>query len=413
MKIWIVNPQTGSPDKAANPRYLELAKYFMKAGHEVMTFNSTQREGITLPDGKKYIEKQYDTYKFVHVFAPDFTGNGVKRMLSLHTFAKNVYGIRKNFEKPDVILHNIHPPFDYPIVKLAKKLKCKYIAEAWDLWPEDFVTFGLIGRNNPALKVAYAIEKKFYYAADEIIFTFLGAFDYLKRQGWMKEQGGKIDPKHLHYINNGIDLDVFDKNKIAHPRKDEDINDPNVTKIVYLGSINKANNVKSLIDAAALLQKFPQYRFFIYGNGAYRPELEQYVKDNQINNVVFKETRIPLEECAWVVSQATVNVMNYEKNFGWAGVSSGKMFQYLAAGKPIVCNIDIPYDNVIKDNNLGVCRDLETAEDFAKAIRSLAEQPKDEYDAMCERVCEVAKRFDYKVLASQELDIIENAVRAN
>lgn len=408
MKIWIVNPQTGSPEKAANPRYLKLAHYFMEAGHEVITFNSSQRENITIPDGKKYLEQQYGEYKFVHVFAPDFVGNGVKRMLSLYQFAKNFARISKNFEKPDVILQNIHPPFDYPVVTVAKKLKCKYIAEAWDLWPEDFVTFGLVGRNNPALKVAYAIEKKYYYAADELVFTFLGAFDYLKRKGWMKEQGGKIDPARLHYINNGIDLEQFDKDKITFPRQDADINDLTIKKIIYLGSINKANNVKALIDAAALMKDRLDYRFFIYGKGSYRDELMQYVVDNGIDNVVFKEEKIPYAECAWVVSQATVNVMNYEKNFGWAGVSSGKMFQYLAAGKPIVCNIDIAYDNVIEDNNLGVAHDIDTPEEFADAIQKLAEQPKEEYDAMCERVREVAKRFDYKVLAAEELKIIES-----
>lgn len=408
MKIWIVNSQAGSPEKASNPRYLKLAHYFMEAGHEVITFNSSQREKITIPEGKKYLERQYGEYKFVHVFAPGFVGNGVKRMFSLYRFANNFAQISKNFEKPDVILQNIHPPFDYPVVKVAKRLQCKYIAEAWDLWPEDFVTFGLVGRKNPALKVAYAIEKKYYYAADELIFTFLGAFDYLKRQGWMMEQGGEIDPTHLHYINNGIDLAQFELDRTEHPRTDADMNDPSFKKIVYLGSINKANNVKALVDAAALLKDLPQYRFFIYGDGSYRPELEQYVNDNQINNVVFKEKRIPFSECAWVVSQATVNVMNYEKKFGWAGVSSGKMFQYLAAGKPIVCNIDIAYDNVIEDNNIGVAHDIDTPEEFAEAIKKLAEQPKEEYDAMCERVREVAKRFDYKVLAAEELKIIES-----
>lgn len=407
MRIWIINPQTGSPKIAANPRYLELAKYFMEAGHEVITFNSTQREGITVPEGEKYVEKQCGNYRFVHVAAPDFTGNGVKRMLSLYKFARNVCRISGKFEKPDVILQNIHPPFDFPVIRLKKKFKCKYIAEAWDLWPEDFVTFGLVGANNPVLKIAYAIEKRYYYNADDIIFTFLGAFDYLKRQGWMKEQGGKIDPAHLHYINNGIDLVKFDKNKVAYPRPDEDMNDPNLVKVVYLGSINKANNVKTLVDAAALMQDKPEYRFFIYGNGSYRRELMDYVRENGIGNVVFKEERIPLAECAWVVSQATVNVMNYEKNFGKWGVSSGKMFQYLAAGKPIVCNIDIAYDNVIKDNRLGVSRNLETPEQFAEAIREVAEQPRASYDAMCERVCEVACKFDYKVLSQRELEVLE------
>ena len=408
--MWIVNYYAGTPATAGNPRYLKLAKHFMDAGHEVITINAGRTAKISDSEfkGGNFVERQYDGFRFVHVRVPDFKGNGPKRMYSIWKFAQTILKGCKQFERPDVILQNIHPPFDYPIVKLAKKLKCKYIAEAWDLWPEFFVTMGLVKRSNPAMKVAYAIEKRYYYAADDIIFTFLGSFDYLKRHGWMKEQGGKIAPAHLHYINNGIDLEEFDHNVLAYRRLDSDMNDPSLTKIVYLGSINKANNVKTLIDAAAKMLDLPSYRFFIYGNGAYREELEQYVKDNQISNVVFKETRISLEECAWVVSQATVNVMNYEKGFGQFGVSSGKLFQYLAAGKPIVCNIDIPYDNVIKDNDLGVCRDLETADDFAMAIRSLAEQPQASYDAMCERVRVVAKRFDYKVLAAQELKIIES-----
>lgn len=403
MIIWIVNYYT-SPT-CSNPRYLELAKHFKAAGHEVLTFYADYKGDNS---ASLFNRKKVDGLDFVEVKVPLFVGNGVKRMYSIWKFAQIIKKWHSKFERPDVILQNIHPPFDYPIVKLAKKLKSKYIAEAWDLWPEFFVNLGLVGRNNPAMKVAYAIEKRYYYAADDIIFTFLGSFDYLKRHGWMKEQGGKIDPAHLHYINSGINLVQFDKDKESYPRMDEDMNDSNLTKIVYLGSINKANNVKTLIDAASLMQNMPNYRFFIYGNGAYRPELVQYVKDNRIDNVVFKETRIPLEECAWVVSQATVNVMNYEKGFGRYGVSSGKMFQYLAAGKPIVCNVSIAYDNVIEDNNLGFAHDIDTPEEFAEAIRKLAEQPKDEYDAMCERVREVAKKFDYKVLAARELEIIES-----
>ena len=411
MRIWIVNYYTGTPEKAANPRYLKLARHFMDAGHEVITFNSSLSAGTQDEQnhsGAKLMECTYGDYNFVHVNAPAYRGNGVKRMYSIWKFAQTVLKGRKQFERPDVILQNIHPPFDYPIVKLAKKLKCKYVAEAWDLWPDDFVAFGLVKASNPLMKAAYAIEKRYYYAADDFIFTMKGVFEYLRQQGWMKEQGGKIDPEHLHYINNGIDLAQFDRDRNAHPRSDADMNDPNLIKIVYLGSISKANNVKTLIDAAALMQDMPKYRFFIYGDGKDRSELEQYVKDNNITNVIFKETRILFDECAWVVSQASIGIMNYEKGFGRWGVSAGKMFQYLAAGKPIVCNIDIPYDNVIKDNNLGIARNIETPQEYVDAIRSLTEQPRASYDAMCERVREVAKRFDYKVLAQRELEVIES-----
>lgn len=409
-RIWIVNYYAGSPDNTTNPRYLQFSHHFQKAGYDVITFSASYRPAaqVELIEGDGlYEEHQYGEHRYIHVRCPRYVGNGLKRMYSIWAFAWRIFKHRKEFDKPDVILHNIHTPFDYPIVWTAKRLKAKYIAEAWDLWPEDFVTFGLVSRKNPALKFFYWVEKQLYYHADQLVFTFLGAFDYLKRKGWMKEQGGKIDPDRLHYINNGIDLEQFDYNKNNLSRPDEDMNNPNIKKIVYLGSISVANNVKALVDAAALMKNKPQYRFFIYGNGDYREELEQYVKNNHIDNVVFKETRIPFDECAWVVNQATVNVMNYEKNFGWAGVSSGKMFLYLAAGKPIVCNIDIPYDNVIKDNNLGVAYDIESAEEFAEAIQRLAEQPQEEYEAMCVRVRESAKRFDYKVLAAEELKVIE------
>ena len=102
--------------------------------------------------------------------------------------------------------------------------------------------------------------------------------------------------------------------------------------------------------------------------------------------------------------------MNYQKGFGYLGVSSGKLFQYLAAGKPIVCNVDIAYDDVITDNNLGIAKDIETPEAFAKAIRDVAEQPRASYDAMCERVRTTAERFDYKKLAAEAIKVIEAAM---
>lgn len=398
--VWIVNYYTDSPERASNPRYLQMAHYFMEGGYKVITFNHTFEGEET------FQHRKYGEYDFVHVKSPFYVGNGMKRMYSIWKFAQILNNHSKEFEKPDIVLQNIHPPFDYPIVKMAKKLGAKYIAEAWDLWPDNFAVYGLVSRSNPIMKVAYQIEKRYYYAADEIVFTFKGAFDYLKNKRWTTDTGGKIDMNHVHYINNGIDLNQFDKDVVAHPRQDADLNDSDTYKIIYLGSLNLANNVRTLIEAAKQLQDNPKYRFFFYGDGAYREQLEQMIKEQNINNVVFKEKHIPLVECAWVVSQATINIMNYAKGFAYMGVSAGKMFQYLAAGRPIVCNVRICYDDVITDHNLGVARDLTTAEEFATEIRRIAEQPQEQYDAMCKRVRNVAAQFDYKILAKQEIELL-------
>ena len=406
-RIWIVNYYTGNPDKIFNPRYTQLAKYFMQAGYEVITFNANYEDN---EDAPLFERKMYGDYDYVHVKAPQYVGNGLKRMYSIWKFAQIIKKHAKEFEKPDVILHNVHAPFDYPIVKVAKKLNAKYISEVWDLWPDNFANFGMVTRSNPAMKVFYRVERWIYEHADQLVFTIPGALQYLQDKKWTTNKGGKIDLSRVHYINNGVDLEQFDHDRENYPRNDADLNRKDIFKIIYVGTISFANHVQMLIDAAAILKSDNNYHFFIFGDGVQREVLEQYVKENHIDNVHFKEKRIPLCEMAWLVSQATVNIMTYEKGFGYMGVSSGKMFQYLAAGRPIVCNIDIAYDNLISDNDLGLADNISTPEAMAQAIRNCAEQPSYRYQGMCERVRKVAERFDYKKLAAEEIKVIENAL---
>lgn len=410
--IWIVNYYTGTPRSVSNPRYIEMAKNFMSAGYNVITFNSTMRCETELSEEDKqkmFVEREYDGYKFVHVKSPHFVGNGAKRIFSIFMFAWRLYRNAKKFEKPDLVLHNVHTPFDYPVYWAARKVNAKYIAEAWDMWPEDFVTFGLLKEKSLAMKFAYWVEHHLYKKCDALIYTMEGIHDYLRGKGWLSDVGGDIPVEKVRYINNGINIESFEHDVESYPRPDEDLNDKNLYKIIYLGSIRLVNNVKQLIDAAALLKDNPKYKFLIYGNGTDREMLEQYVGDNGITNVVFKEKRIPLCEVANVVSNATVNIMNYQKNFGIHGVSSGKMFQYMAAGKPICCNIKLAYSEITR-NNLGIDEELDTPEQYADAIRKLAEQPQEEYEAMCKRARACAEKFDYKVLARKELDVIESLI---
>ncbi len=407
MRVWIVNYYTSEPDKASNPRYLQLAHYFQEKGWKVTTFNANYTGPETDP---LFVRRQYGEYDFVHVRVPHYVGNGVRRMYSIWKFAQIIRHHVKDFEQPDVILHNVHAPFDYPIVQAAKKVGAKYITEVWDLWPDNFVNFGMVSRRNPAMKLFYAVERWIYNHADQLVFTIPGALQYLQDKKWTTNTGGKIELSRVHYINNGVDLGQFDHDRNSYPRQDVDLNRNDITKVVYMGTISFANHVQMLVLAAELLQNNSNYQFFIYGDGAHRDELEKYVRDKNIKNVHFKEKRIQLCEVAWVVSQATVNIMTYNKGFGYMGVSSGKMFQYLAAGKPIVCNIDIAYDDVITDNNIGVAHDMFSPEEFAAAIRQCAEQPCDQYQAMCERVRKVAESFDYKKLAAEEIKVIEAAI---
>lgn len=409
MRIWIVNYYIVPPAFARNERHLKFAHYLQKAGHDVTIFcaqhSGVGKQGVPAK-GQLFREMLYGEYKFIHVKVKPYKGNSLARMISIFQFAWRILIHRKRFEKPDVILHNIHEPFDYPISWCAKKLKAKYIVEDWDLWTQSFVDTGLVKKGSIASKILYRINKKLFAKADRIIFTMEGGPDYIRQRGWDKEAGGPIDMTKVYYINNGLDLADFKRNIVEHVRPDEDLANDSLRKVIYLGSINLANNIKELIDAAALLKNQPDIKFLIYGDGADREQLENYCVENHIDNVVFKEKSIPLHDVSYVISQARVNILNYYKNFGLYGVSSGKMFQYLAAGKPICCNISMKNYDLITRYDLGISKEFQSAQEYSDAILSLARLPKDKYEAMCERVSEVARQFDYRVLANQLIDVL-------
>ena len=157
-RVWIVNYYTDPPSNVANPRYLVFAKYFMEHGWEVITFNASYEDKSLCDEykpGELFLRKQYGEYDFIHVKVPEYEGNGLSRMKSIFSFAWTIKKHCKEFDRPDVILHNIHTPFDYPIVWTAHKLNAKYVAEAWDAWPDVFAHLGLVSRKNPVLKVFY------------------------------------------------------------------------------------------------------------------------------------------------------------------------------------------------------------------------------------------------------------------
>ena len=77
----------------------------------------------------------------------------------------------------------------------------------------------------------------------------------------------------------------------------------------------------------------------------------------------------------------------------------------MAAGKPIVCNINILHCPITK-NNIGIAKELKTPQEYADAITELLNISSQDYIDMgnCARI--VAKQFDYKYLTSQMIQIL-------
>lgn len=408
--IWIVNYYTNTPGNASNTRHYEFAKYLTAQGYKVRVFFADRKrkpeKSATVYNGQKYYNEEYENIKYTHIAARPYNESNIKRGISIWGFAWRLLCLRKKFESPDVILLNIHAPFDYPVIWCAKLLNAKLIIEAWDLWPDSFVRFGLMKATNPIVKFFYLVERKMYEQGDKVIFTMEGGVDYLRKRGWLVETGGRISSSKIVYINNGVNLETFEQDRKAFPTLDKDLLREDIIKVVYVGSIRLVNHVKDLISAAEVLRDNDKIKLIIIGDGPDRPLLEQYCKDKNLDNVLFKQKHVQYCEVADIVSHASINVMNYQKKFGLYGISSGKFSQYLAAGRPILCNRKLNYCEITR-NSIGIAMELDSPEEYAKAILELSCLTEEELDHMRVRIKKTAEKFDYPRLSAQLEKVIK------
>lgn len=397
--IWFINKDAAPIDVyATHLRTVKQAQYFQNDySVKVICSANVHNKDINYVHKGWYLEQNHDGVPFVFVKSLNYGNSNIKRILAYILFAINVNRLIRKLMRPDIVIHTSRIPFDYPIYMLTKRIKARYILDITDLWPLQFERFGFLSSKNPILKWFYSIEKHIYQRAEHVVISMEGGRQYIKDHRWDMESGGKVDLNKVHYVNNGIDLDDFYfnvENTILH---DPDLADTSTLKIIYLGSIRLANNLDQLIEAAKHLQQKSNIKFLLFGDGNERSILEQKCRREQISNVIFKHKWIEPKYVPYVLSRAAVNILNYTKGFGSYGGSMNKMFMAIASGKPMLCNVGMRF-SPIRDNQLGIDRNINSSNEYASAISELLELSDESKRALAERSRIVAQQFDIPYL---------------
>ena len=349
---------------------------------------------------------------FIYVKARRYRGNGKDRVLNMVDFYRNVKKAAKEYAalhgKPDVIYaSSVHPLTLVAGIQLAKRFGVKCICEARDLWPEAIIAYSKrLQKNSLIAKNLYVGEKWIYKKADALIFTQEGGPDYIRSNGWDREHGGPIDMKKAHHINNGVDLEAFDRNLKEFWLDDPDMDDPDTFKAVYCGAIRRINNLGLIVDAAKLVTD-PRIRFIIFGDGDELEMLKQRLVDEHITNVVFKG-RVNKQFIPSVDVRSDVNLVHWEMNpLLRVGESYNKAFEYFAAGKPVFYTVRPGY-SIVERYHCGRLTDGFEPKNIAAGIQAMAELSDEEKAEMAKNARKVAELYDFRNLTEQLIQIIED-----
>tara|TARA_B100000768_G_scaffold181261_1_gene203574 strand:+ start:4818 stop:6056 length:1239 start_codon:yes stop_codon:yes gene_type:complete len=400
-KIWLVNQYAMPPIHERRFQTLKRAQYLSELGHHVTIISGSflHNTDINLiTNGDRYIEEEYNGMRFIHIKTNSYSTNGFRRVLNHLVFPVRFFSLFRKFEKPDIICHLATVPFGNIIYFIAKRLKAKFIVDVVDLWPESFVTMGVVSKENPLLKLAYWGERWLYERSDKLVFSMEGGKDYIKEKGWDLDSGGSIDLNDVHYINNGVDIEEFDRFKGMFSLQDADLENDQNFNVVYIGSIRLANNIKKLVEAAEVLRDVRHVKFLIYGDGEDREPLEKYCKEKGLENIIFKQRWVESKYVPYILSRSSLNILNYFPNpiFRFGG-SQSKSFQYMASGKPILCNLTMGYCPITK-HNAGIAREFNDAFEYAEAILHFVNLSAPNYEELCRNSRKLANNYDYRYL---------------
>lgn len=414
--IWVFHHYATPPTMNGFTRPYNFAVHMNEEGFKTTVFAASYlhfSDINLIEDNKEYVTQTHSDVKFVFVNTPSSAKNTIARIKNMLTYYLKLFSSTKKYsieekEKPDIIYASSpHPLALIAGIKVAKKYNVPCIVEVRDLWPETIFAFGKAKENSLIGKLLIKGEHWIYKKSDAIIFLKEGDTDYLKERKWLITQGGYIDINKCHYINNGVDIEAFNKQISEETFNDIDLNDDKYT-VIYAGAIRSINNVGNILDAAKLLLDKEGIQFLIYGDGNQREMLMERVKDEDISNVKIKGY-VDKKYMPYVLSKSSINILNYSQSkYNWSrGNSSNKLFEYMASGKPIISTVKMGYSPIEK-YDCGVSLEKDTPEALAEAILKIYNMSSDRYNEISENAKKGANDFDYKELTKRLITVMES-----
>ena len=404
MDIWIVDHYSVPVKYYPLARQRNFARYLIKKGHDVTIFcaSSVHNSSLNLiHDNSTYKEVYEDGIRYVLIKCHSYQDNGIKRFFNMLEFAVKMPVVLNKFNKPRVIISTSMTQFACAQgIRLSGKYNCKVIAQITDLWPETLIAYGLVSPKNIFVFALRWLEKWTYKNADSLIFSMKGAYDYICEQGWQT-----VIPKDkVNYINNGVDLDEFNYNKENYKFNLDILKNEAIFKVIYTGSIRPVNNVGRILDVAKEIAN-DKIIFLIFGHGEQLDDLKRRKVKEKIKNVMFLGS-VEKKYIPYIVSCAN---LNYAHNSGTDlfrfGISFNKIFDYFAAGKPILTDFPCKYNPVVEES-AGVNVRSGDPRDIAAVIKNIAMMDKDSYELLCKNSLRAAKKYDFKKLT----DNLENVI---
>ena len=404
MHILLLHQAFASIHEPGGTRHHEMARLLVEKGHRVTVIASSvsyltgKKTGKLSPENQD-IEPEGLTILRVYTYNALHRSFG-HRVFAFITFMVSSFAAGLKIRDVDLVWGTSPPIFQVLSAWVLARLKhIPFLFEVRDLWPEFAVAVGVL-KNPLLIHLSFWLESFLYRHADEIIVNSPGFIDPVKNKG----------AEHVSLVPNGSDPRMFKPEASGEGfRRMHHLENKFI--VLYAGAHGLSNDLEVVLESAQLLKNRPDIAIVLLGAGKDKPILMEKAVTMGLSNLFFLPPIAKLEmPDALAAADACIAILKPIPMY--ATVYPNKVFDYMAAGRPVLLAIDGVIRDVIETVNAGIPVTPGSPEELADAVCLLSDQPDLSRQMGLNGRAYIESSFDRVILASQLEQIMQNLVHS-
>jgi glycosyltransferase involved in cell wall biosynthesis len=265
----------------------------------------------------------------------------VHRILAFFSFMLSSFWIGLGVKNVDLVWGTSPPIFQGVTAWALARIKgAKFLFEVRDLWPQFAIAVGVL-KNPILISLSEWLERFLYLRADRVMVNSPGFLQPVTSRG----------AKRVELIPNGADPSMFDPaNSGESFRKASHLDDKFVA--LYAGAHGMSNDLNVVLDSAALLADNKNIQIVLLGDGKEKSALMEQARRMKLTNVTFLPS-MPKTEMADALAGADACIAILKPLEEYKRTYPNKVFDYMAAGRPVVLVIDGVIREVVEAASCG------------------------------------------------------------
>lgn len=366
MHILLIHQLFIRPQDPGGTRHYEFARHLAQRGHQVTVLAGTRSYLSGAPQAPAGREQLQPGLLVLRSRVPSGGQRSfLRRGLGFLAFLSSSLGAGLTVRGVDVVW-GTSPPLTQALAAwaLARLKGVPWVFEVRDLWPDFAVAMGVL-RHRLLIRLAKALERFLYRRADRLVINSPGFQEPVQREGG--------EAARITLVANGVDSAAFELEadgealRALHGLQGRFI-------VVYAGAHGPANDLGVVLRAAQVLRDDPRIVFLLVGDGMEKAALRKQAAELELTNLRFLPP-MPKAGIPELFAAADCGLAVLKAIPLFATTFPNKVFDYMAAAKPVVLAIDGPIRQVVEEAEAGIAVPPGDAQAMAAAVARLADHP--------------------------------------